>query len=155
MYGRRTRASYSDASHGIVFGSFGTRPLAADPLGVTRMDTSPARSTRSTFPTAQAPSARGRPLSPGIVDENMIGIQVIDQSIRTPHSTTAQGADGTVDEALLGGTVTPRASSGRDLNTEGFTGTSTTARGADRRVAFQTTTAERSSVEKEAFRSRI
>jgi hypothetical protein len=158
MSGRRTRASYNNAAPGIVFGSFGTRPLAAEPSGVTRMDTSPARSTRSTFPTAQAPSARGRPLSPGNVDEDMIGIQPVqaaDQSVRTPHSTTAQGADGTVDEGILGGTVTPRAPNGKDLNAEGVTGTATTAQGANRRVTLQATTAERSSVEEEALTARI
>jgi hypothetical protein len=120
------------------------------------MDTSPARSTRSVVPTAQA--SRGRPLSPGSVDEDMIGIQQVqaaDQSVRKPHSTTVQGTDGTVDERIIGGTVTPRASSGRNLSAEGVIGTATTAQGAGRRVAFQTTTAERSSVEEEALRAKI
>jgi hypothetical protein len=158
MSGRRTRASSQNAAPGFVFGSFGTGPLAADPSGVTRIHTSPARSMRSAVPTAQASNARGRPLSPGSVDEYMIGIQPVqaaDQSIRPPHSTTAQGADGTVDEGINGGTVTPRASSGRDLSAEGVTCTATTAQGANRRVEFQTTTAERSSVEEEALRARI
>jgi hypothetical protein len=51
--------------------------------------------------------------------ENTIGNQpgqaVDSHSVRPPHTTTVPSTDGHIDEArILGGTVTPRATSGRD-----------------------------------------
>jgi hypothetical protein len=154
--GRRSRVPSDGSVPAIVFGSFDDDPSAVEPSGVTRIDTNPAR---SSLPTAQAPSARGGCISSDIaVDENMNGNQlgqaVGGPSVRTPPTTMVR-TDGHVEEAILGGTMTPRAPSGRYLSAEGVTGTSTTAQGAARRVAIGTTTAERSSVEEETLRPRI
>jgi hypothetical protein len=162
MSGRRTRAGSQDAANGIVFESFGADPLAVEPHGVTRMSTSPACFTRSAVHAAQVSDVRGRSLLPGSVDEEMTGVlpahqvHAADQSSELPHSTTAQDADGRVDEGNLGGTIPPRATGGRDLSAEGGIGVATTAHDAERRVAFTSTTVQRSSGEEEAeLRARI
>jgi hypothetical protein len=129
---------------------------------VTRMSTSPARFTRSAVPTAHVSDARGRPLLPGSVDEEITGflpanqVHAADQSSELPYSTTAQNADGRVDEGNLGGTIPPPATDGRDLSAEGGIGAATTAHDAERRVAFTSTAVQRSSGEEEAeLRARI
>jgi hypothetical protein len=114
-----------------------TITLAVEPLGVTRMDISPAR--RSSLPTAQAPSARGRRVPSDAAKENMNGNQpgqAVDgpQSVRIAPTATVK-----YRWTCRGGNSwwycdTP-SNKWKRLVVEGLTGTATTAQGADGHVA--------------------
>jgi hypothetical protein len=101
-----------------------------------------------------------------LVDEEManatIGIQTAnqvhtaDQSSEPTHAVTGQNPDGRAAEPILGGTIPPRATGGRDLSAEGGIGAvNTDHNGADGRVTFGSPAIRSSDQEEAELRARI